>query len=509
MAIPLFERAFHFSDRAAVIADGRRYTYEQLLAFSRLVAKKLLAGRTDLDEARIAFLVPPSFEYVALQWGVWRAGGMVVPLCTQHPQPELAHVIDDSQPEAVIAHSEFEDRVRLLAEERSLHFYRTDSLLDNDIQEFGDRLPDIDSSRNAMLVYTSGTTGRPKGVVSTHDNITSQITALVDAWGWTPNDHILEFLPLHHLHGILNVVCCALWSGAICEMMPKFDADKVWQRISEADGLTLFMAVPTVYSRLIKVWLAAGDEAKKRMTEGCKKLRLMVSGSAALPVSILDTWRSISSHTLLERYGMTEIGMALSNPLHGERRPGCVGSPLPRVQIRLVNANGNEVGDGEPGHIHVKGPAVFKEYWRKPQDTSHAFTDDGWFKSGDVATRENNVFRILGRESVDIIKTGGFKVSALEIEEILRTHNAIDECAVVGIDDEEWGQRVAAAVVCVDGVDLDLESLRDWSKQCLAAYKVPTRLLIVPELPRNSLGKVAKSVVISQFEDALYGQVSL
>lgn len=502
MTIPLIDRASQFTDRTAVIAGGRTYTYQQLLDASAHVANTLLAGRDDLAEARVAFLVPPSMEYLAVQWGAWRAGAMVAPLCTQHPQPELAYVIDDAEAEIVIAHPEFEDRLRPVAEQRGLTFYLTTDLVDLDVKNIDATLPDVDEARNAMLVYTSGTTSRPKGAVTTHANIAAQVTALVEAWGWTKDDHILEVLPLHHVHGIVNVVCCALWSGATCEIMPKFDADEAWQRIAAADGMTLFMAVPTVYARLIKAWNAADDATKQRMTEGCKQLRLMVCGSAALPVPTLETWRTISGHTLLERYGMTEIGMGLSNPLSGERRPGCVGSPLPRVDIRLVDEDGHEVGDGQPGQIQIKGPAVFKEYWRKPQATADSFTYDGWFKSGDVAMRENNVYRILGRESVDIIKTGGFKVSALEIEDVLRTHDAIAECAVVGIEDEEWGQRVGVAVVLADDADLDLESLRDWGKERLAVYKVPSRLLIVPDLPRNPLGKVTKPAVVDLFANA-------
>jgi malonyl-CoA/methylmalonyl-CoA synthetase len=260
------------------------------------------------------------------------------------------------------------------------------------------------------------------------------------------------------------------------------------------------MAVPTVYSKLIAAWENAPGERRAVLTEACAKLRLMVSGSAALPVSTLDRWKEISGHTLLERYGMTEIGMALSNPLHGPRVPGSVGTPLPNVELRLVDAGGVPVTPGTPGGIEVRGPAVFTEYWGKPEETRKAFRD-GWFITGDTAVLENGVYRILGRTSIDILKTGGHKVSALEIEEVLRGHSAVAECSVIGVPDDEWGERVAAAVVLRDGHALDLQSLRTWAKQSLAVHKVPSRLLLLEALPRNAMGKVVKPSLAALFKE--------
>jgi malonyl-CoA/methylmalonyl-CoA synthetase len=234
------------------------------------------------------------------------------------------------------------------------------------------------------------------------------------------------------------------------------------------------------------------------MTAACAKLRLMVSGSAALPVPVLEKWQAISGHVLLERYGMTEIGMGISNPLHGRRVPGHVGTPLPGIEVRLVDEEGREVPSGTPGEIQVKGPGIFHEYWRKPEATREAFRD-GWFRTGDVAVLEDGSFRILGRSSVDIIKTGGYKVSALEIEEVLLGHPQIAECAVVGIEDPEWGERVSAAIVSRGGAELTLEALRNWARERLAVYKIPTRLLVVEALPRNAMGKVTKPDVARLF----------
>ena len=212
--------------------------------------------------------------------------------------------------------------------------------------------------------------------------------------------------------------------------MPRFDAGNVWRCFGRGD-LNLFMAVPTVYAKLIAAWQNAAPAEQTRMADGCRSMRLMVSGSAALPVSTLETWKAITGHVLLERYGMTEIWMALSNSYRGDRVAGSVGRPLPNVHVRRVGGDGRPAADDEPGEIHVRGPAVFREYWRRPDATAESFVD-GWFRTGDIAVVNNGVYKILGRSSVDIIKTGGYKVSALEIEEVLREHHVIRECAVVG-----------------------------------------------------------------------------
>jgi len=353
------------------------------------------------------------------------------------------------------------------------------------------------------MVYTSGTTGRPKGVVTTHANITAQVLSLVTAWEWRADDAILLVLPLHHVHGIINVLACALWAGARCEMPPKFEGEQVWSRIARGD-LTLFMAVPTIYGKLIAAWEAAPAERQRAWSKGCAPphMRLMVSGSAALPVQRFERWREISGHVLLERYGMTEIGMALSNPLRGERRPGFVGTPLPGVEVRLVDDAGRAVPAGTPGEIEVRGANVFLEYWRRPDATAAAFRD-GWFRTGDVAVVEDGSYRILGRSSVDIIKTGGYKVSALEIEETLRTHPAVQDCAVVGVEDPDWGERICAAVeLRGSGEALTLDALQRWARERIAPYKIPRALLSVTVLPRNAMGKVTKPEVVKLFTPA-------
>ena len=405
------------------------------------VAKALLAGRADLLGERVAFLLPPGIPWIATLWGIWRAGGVAVPLALSSARPELEYYIGDAGVAAIVFDAATKPMAEPIVSAQNIATLAYEEI-SSGVQI---QLPDIALERRAMILYTSGTTSRPKGVVATHANITAQISTLEEAWEWEADDRTLLCLPLHHVHGIINVLSCALWSGASCEMHTRFDANIVWERIASG-ALTVFMAVPTIYLRLISAWETASAQRQLELSRAAARLRLMVSGSAALPVSTLERWKKITGHTLLERYGMTEIGMALSNPYHGKRVPGSVGIPLPGVQVRLCGQNGELVPEGLPGEIEVRGPSVFSEYWNKPDATREAFRD-GWFRTGDTAVLENGVYRILGRTSIDILKTGGHKVSALEIEEVLLQHPAVTECAVVGIADEEWGQRVAAAVV--------------------------------------------------------------
>lgn len=494
--LPLIKKAHLHASRTAIIDAHGQYTYREVISAANKVASFLVNKQGNLQEAPVAFMAPPGLEYVAVQWGIWLAGGIAAPLCLTHPLPEIEYVLQDTGATTLIVHPDFARKIRALAENKNLRFVLTSEAMNAQQSQ----LPQSDTKRRAMILYTSGTTSKPKGVVLTHRNIEAQITCLTEAWGWSANDHILHVLPLHHTHGIINALSCALWAGATCEMLPKFDADEVWKRFHTRD-LTLFMAVPTIYVKLIAAWEKASPERQRAISRACQKMRLMVSGSAALPVSVFEKWQAISGHTLLERYGMTEIGMALSNPLLGERRPGTVGMPLPGVNAMLVDESGHEIRqENTPGEIRVCGPNVFLEYWQKPEATLAAFTPDGWFRTGDSAMIEDGYFRILGRNSVDIIKTGGYKVSALEIEEVLRTHPDIRECAVVGVPDEEWGERVCAVIVPANNTTVTIEALRDWGKERLARYKIPTRLLCVHALPRNVMGKVAKPEVQRVFE---------
>ncbi|MBU6374990.1 MAG: acyl-CoA synthetase [Bdellovibrionales bacterium] len=490
---PLWVKSEIDPERVALWDEKRSQTFAQLERSTSLLISALLQyfQTNDLHEARVAALVSPSAHYVSAQWAVWRAGGVHVPLCTSHPLPELEYSLRDSDASALIYDFPHAERARELQ-------LRLPDVKILSIEEMlaqatmGIDLPALEITRRAQILYTSGTTGKPKGVVTTHANLLAQIQVLVDQWGWSSQDHTLHVLPLHHTHGIINVLCCALAVGASVEFFEKFDARKTWERIAlgrDKRWPTVFMAVPTIYSKLIDAYENASAEERSRYSEAAGRLRLMVSGSAALPVSTLKRWEEITGQVLLERYGMTEIGMALSNPLEGERRPGTVGKPLPGSRVRIVD-----------GELQVSGGSVFLEYFRKPQETAEAFTEDGWFKTGDqVEVSADGYYRILGRSSVDILKTGGYKVSALEIEAELRVHPAVMDAAVVGVPDSEWGEKVAAALVVRAGTTI--EQVEQWLKERLAAYKVPRLWRDVSELPRNTMGKVLKKSVLELFTE--------
>lgn len=480
--------------RLALMDAQGEMSYAELLDASARAAHVLLAGAADLEQRRVAFLCPRDRSYVLTQWGTWRAGGVAVPLCEAHPTPELDHVLRDADVDTIVAHPRFLDRLDSLARGRRCRLLTTEDLVGPCAAV---PLPSPGGDREAMIVYTSGTTGRPKGAVLTHGNLESQMSTLVEAWRWSAEDHVLHVLPLHHVHGIVNVLGCALWSGALCQMMPRFEPDAVWDAFLHG-RVNVFMAVPTIYARLIEAFERYAESRRSALTRACSNMRLMVSGSAPLPVQTLERWRAITGHVLLERYGMTEIGMALSNPLEGVRRPGFVGEPLPGVEVRLVAESGGDAAAGEPGELWVRGPSVFKNYFRRPDATRDAF-HDGWFKTGDIAALEDGSYRILGRSSVDIIKSGGYKISALEVESVLRDHPAVADVAVVGVEDTTWGQRVGAAVVLSPGASLDLDGLRAWAGERLAKYKVPSLLRVVKALPKNPLGKVTKPDVVEIF----------
>lgn len=491
--IPIIKEVRNYANKTAICSSNKEFTYQQLLDSSHYFAETILACKGDLLESRVIFMVHPSFNYVMVQWAIWLAGGVAVPVNITSPFDTLEYVLTDTGATHLIIDEGLESIVhKVKAQYKNIKlitigaeevFPYTQPIVDNN----------IDLDRMAMILYTSGTTNLPKGVVTTHGNIMAQVTTLIKAWEWTEKDYTLCVLPLNHIHGIVNVVCCALWAGACCEFVSKFDEETVYS-IFEKGKVTVFMAVPTIYYKLIAYWEQIPTKEKLIVQEKMENQRLMVCGSAALPVSILKKWRKISGHTLLERYGMTEIGMALSNRLKGRRYPGYVGKPLPKVQVRIADEDNKMLGIGFSGEIQVKGPQVFKKYWNRDKEMEAAFTMDGWFKTGDIGIIENDNFKILGRNSIDIIKSGAYKISAIEIEEVLRAYKNILDCSVVGLPDDEWGEIVCAVIVAKPTIDI--KNLKRWLRNKLAPEKKPRRFEIVEELPKNAVGKVSKKDII-------------
>ena len=482
-----FPKLVDGNEKTALVAAGTVHSYHDVNTRIDRFAAGLLAGSSDLNEERVAFLLPASLDYVTVLHGTWRAGGIAIPLNVSSAETELEHCLTSAGVTRVIANDEERDKIKPLCGRLSIELASVEQVLADDPGQ----LPSIDDGRRAMILFTSGTTNKPKGVVITHKAIRAQITTLVDAWRWSTGDVIPLFLPLHHIHGIINVLSCALWCGATVHLMPKLKLAQLCEQVA-ADTYTVFMAVPTIYVKLIDHLETLDAEAATAIRAGFGRMRLNVSGSAACPVTVFEEWQALTGQVLLERYGMTEIGMAISNPYDGERRAGYVGQALPGVSIQLFDEENQPIAEeSTPGEIRIKGDNVFDEYWNNESATSESF-NNGWFCSGDIAVIEDGYYRIMGRSSVDIIKSGGYKLSALEIEGVLLTHEDITEVAVIGVEDRTWGEAVAAILALREGAHLDLAELKLWCDGKMSAYKIPKKIKVLDTLPRNAMGKVTK-----------------
>jgi malonyl-CoA/methylmalonyl-CoA synthetase len=456
----------------------------------------LLDGRPSLEGERVALLVRPGAAFLSCFFGVLRAGGVVVVLSPLHPKPETEYFCDDARVRTVIVSPELSHHVAGLDQGHKVVF--TASLVEQPRRHiFADPL-DEDA---ALQLYTSGTTGKPKGAVLTHGNLAVQQELLGAAWGLCEHDVLLHVLPLHHMHGLAIALLSTVGAGAATRFLdvPPFDAPAVWEAMAQA---SILMGVPTVHAKLFACFDVADGPTRARFCKHAVSLRLVTSGSAALPVTVGERWRLLTGAYPLERFGMTEIGVGMSNPLRPDgRRPGTVGTPLPTVKVRIVGDDGR---DAESGELWVAGPSVFAGYYDRADATRGAFAlHDGerWFKTGDTVGRDaDGYIRVLGRTSVDILKSGGYKLSALEIEEALREHPAVAEVAVIGTPDPTWGECVVACVVARDGrkEECSQETLRAFAKTRLAPYKVPKRVVVMDELPRNALGKVVKPELVKK-----------
>ncbi|XP_014516768.1 malonate--CoA ligase isoform X2 [Vigna radiata var. radiata] len=530
-AIARQEPAVH--ENVAIRADQKSYSYKELLSSAQQISNLLCAASDALEGnlggARIGIVAKPSAEFVAGIIGIWLSGGVAVPLATSYPEVELLYVIDNSDISAVLSTEEHNELMQSVANKSSSKFFHLPSVVNisseksrnghsqnGKIQEDRVFLDDIigGSSEDdpALILYTSGTTGKPKGVVHTHRSIISQVQTLAKSWEYTSADKFLHCLPLHHVHGLFNGLMAPLYAGSSVEFLPKFSVRGVWQRWRESyptdgskadDAITVFTGVPTIYARLIQGYNAMDSELKHVSASAANNLRLMMCGSSALPLPVMQEWEAITGHRLLERYGMTEFVMALSNPLKGERKPGTVGKPFPGIEVKIIAEEDGEDDNTAMGELCVKSPSLFKEYYKLPEVTKESFTDDGFFKTGDaVTTDEDGYYIILGRTNADIIKAGGYKLSALEIESVIIEHPAILECCILGLPDNDYGEIVGAIVVLHPDVKekrdqeskpaLSLEELSTWAKDKIAPYKIPTKLILWEKLPRNAMGKINK-----------------
>jgi len=477
----------HEGDARTGVIDARGPTaWTELVDRADRVACALLGERRSLEGERVALLVSPGAAFAAAFFGVLRAGGTVVVLSPLHPPPETRYFCDDGRVRTVLVSADMAARVAFLAPERDVVLVET--LVIHPRRAIAAAPRDEDP---ALQLYTSGTTGKPKGAVLSHRNLAVQQRLIGEAWGWRAEDTLLHVLPLHHMHGLAIAWLSAVGAGASTHFLGGFDAARTWNALTDA---SVFMAVPTVHAKLFAAFDAADEATRARWAAHAGALRLVTSGSAALPVTVGDRWRALTGAYPLERFGMTEIGVGASNPLDpAGRRPGTVGPPLPTVETRIVD-----------DELWIAGPSVFAGYHDKPEATRDAFVVENgrrWFKTGDTVARDDDGYlRILGRTSVDILKSGGYKLSALEIEEVLREHPAVADAAVVGLPDVTWGERVVACVVPREGRDAECteEGIRAFAKERLAPYKVPKQVVPMRDLPRNALGKVLKPELVKK-----------
>lgn len=480
----------------ALIEGDARHSYAALESRVEAFARVLLGQRDHLAGERVAILIPAGRDYVTALHGVWRAGGIAVPLNVAAALPELEYCLSKAGATRVMTSRKHPVAIDPVCKRLGIEAWDVDDALAGSGKPRP--LPAFELSRPAMIVFTSGTTSKPKGAVISHKAIHAQVTTLIEAWRWTRNDSVPLFLPLHHLHGIINVLSCALWCGATVHAVPKLDVVRLCEQAA-GGAYSVFMAVPTVYVKLIEHIESLASAQRKAVCEGFRGMRLNVSGSAACPAHVFGRWKELTGQALLERYGATETGMAISNPYDGERRAGFVGRTLPGVSAQLFDDNDRPVGkEGVSGEIRVRGESVFEGYWQDERATRESFRD-GWFRTGDIAVIEDGYYRILGRSSVDIVKSGGYKISALEIEDVLLTHEDIRQAAVIGVPDATWGEIVAAAVTLKEGASLELDGLKEWCAGRMSAYKVPRRLKVMQGLPRNAMGKVIKTALRDLF----------
>jgi malonyl-CoA/methylmalonyl-CoA synthetase len=458
--------------------DGKALTYGDLDVASRRMATQLMGHGVRVGD-RVAFQVHKSPMVVVLHLALLRCGAIQVPINPDYAESEVRGFLTDAEPTVVIRDPACPD-VGGAWSTFTLDARGQGTLFDLSADER--TLPSVQPHDGAAILFTSGTTGRPKGALLTHRNLVHNALVLIDAWGFSPKDHLLHVLPLFHTHGLFVAVHSVLGSGASMTMLPRFDADTALDAI-EARHCTVMMGVPTHYARLL---------ANPRLNPGVvSAMRLLVSGSAPMTPALHQAVAQRTGHQVLERYGMTETSMLTSNPLQGLRKAGSVGRPLPGVDVRVVSAEGS-TADGV-GAVEVRGPNVFEGYWRRPELREEVFTDDGWFRTGDLGRFDSDGYLHLVGRAKDLIISGGLNVYPADVEVVLDAMPGVHESAVVGLPDADLGECVVAVVVAASGRELDGERVRLMARDLLAGYQTPKRVVVVPELPRNAMGKVDKA----------------
>lgn len=476
------------ADAAALLWNDDTYSFAQLDRASAGIAAGLMARGIQPGE-RVAVGLPNSPELIVTVLGVLRAGAVLVPLNPAYTAAEATYIVKDSGASLIVTHDE--QAVGLRAGGISIPIIPVVEPSSGNIAAPA-RTPDD----AALIVYTSGTTGSPKGAVLSQGALLSNLTTVATAWRWTADDRLLLTLPCFHLHGLALGILGSMLVGSSIVLRARFAAEEVPLWLA-ATRCSIFFGVPTMYNRLVALPSATIDVAD------LGQMRLWVSGSAPLTTATWARFRDRFGHEILERFGMSEGGFMIAVPYAGPRRPGVVGKAFPGIEVCVVDPDAADRGEIEapppdqPGEIIIRGPNLFSGYWQRPEDTRQAFVN-GYFRSGDLAVVEpDGMIRIVGRRSVDIIKSRGFKISAVEIENYLQAHPSVAEVAVVGIPDPDLGE-VVTAVITLTSATLSAEDVRAHARAGLAPHKVPGRVVFMDDIPRTGPGKFKKRELIAQ-----------
>ena len=483
-----FFSALKGAGAATVIAhDKSPIGYDLLWRNANAYAQHLRsAGFVKGDRIAVALHSEPPLITVLL--GHYLVGVIHVPINTRYGRSEIGHVIKDCEPKAIWLDSDLScaDSIRAIAQRAAIDVWTDSQVLNCEKKWVDEAVDQVVDEDVALLIYSSGTTGKSKGCALSYRAVLSNIWHLSSAWQFSKQDRLVVALPLFHVHGLCLALHSILWHGGTMILERQFTPEAIVGHFSNK-AATAFMGVPTMYHRLLEYLVKKPDDASV-LAQG----RLFTSGSAALSAQHFEAFYKATGHRILERYGMSETLLTLSNPYGEERRAGTVGFPVEGVIAEIRDEKGQPVALGESGTLWVKGDSLMSGYWKQPELTAKEI-QDGFFKTGDCVSRDDKgYFRIVGRESSDILKVGGFKIGAREIEEALQSYAHISEAAVIGVADEEWGQRIEAFVVLKDDSTLDKDRLKAFLKEQIAGYKIPSAITVISELPRNALGKLQK-----------------
>jgi malonyl-CoA/methylmalonyl-CoA synthetase len=476
--------------------DGFVYSYRDLDEISARMARLLQSLGVTKGE-RVAVQVEKSPQAVFLYLACLRAGAVYLPLNTAYQKAEVAYFLGDAKPQVVVCRPESEAAIAAVAKEAGTpHVLTLDQAGGGSLTSRSHPLAPgfatvpVDRNDLAAILYTSGTTGRSKGAMLTHNNLAANALTLHRVWGFQRDDVLLHALPIFHTHGLFVACNCVLLNGTSMLFLPRFDLDAIIRLLPRA---TVFMGVPTFYVRLL---------AEPRFTrELVKHVRLFIAGSAPLLADTFNQFHRRTGHVILERYGMTETGMLTSNPLSGARVAGSCGQPLPDVELRITDDKGTVLGADQVGVIEVRGPNVFKGYWQMPEKTRAEFRPDGFFITGDVGRVDKRGYVFISGRAKDLIISGGFNVYPKEIEDHIDRLDGVDESAVIGVPHPDFGEGVVAVVKPKPGAALDADRIIAALKADLANFKVPKRVFFTGELPRNTMGKVQKKLLREQYKD--------